>query len=1125
MPLLFLQLCNLLSDLEKVSHRDPPLLPAHRQQRYRENIEQWFTTHRVSINSPDIDLVVLLSALFPEKRTDRVYNIKLKSLTNLLKRCLGLGKDRLEMLDQWRKPGRGSLCDCVERALRQAEFPEQPANQITLEQVDEALATIAGKCRFSGPKVKGPKDSFLEVEDGRQVLKILGQTYKRMQSREAKWFTRMILKDYSCLDLSESMVYHHLDVRLPTAMQMYDNFEAAISELRGLPASQMAGSNQGALIQRRANDARLLQPRIGVKLGPPKWVKAKGGVKHAVSVVDGRTMSIEKKHDGEYCQIHIDMSKGEECIQIFSKSCKDSTSDRRGVHRAIKDSLRIGRHDCGFSRKCILEGELLVWSDKTKGILEYHKLRKHVSRSGSFLGTELDSQPHPWEHLMIMYYDVMLVDDDPVVHRPHKKRRQLLEGLVSLIEGRADIVWQKHVRFDRPTGPEKLKKALAMAFVLRWEGLILKPSDEPYFNLGTRGQGRFSNRWVKLKKDCIQGLGDTADFAVVGAGYDVNEAEKYEGMNIRWTHFYIGCLRNKAAVLHAGEKPQFFVFDQIKDCIKREDMKTLTENGYLRAMDTEFPETWEVFDIELARGLPLMSVVFRQPFVFDVAGSGFDKSPNRDVFTLRFPRVMKIRLDRDWRETVDLDELQHMATEARTVPTGDLSDNIAGWIEKLNNVDRGARGRMTSWDFTDDEEDGHYLLIPGAESSTPKATRRPRAAAVPPLIRMDTGEMRDQERRLSDGAVVEQPKSKHSMGSITNDGTLQTPPNSSPRSRSGGVTSSNRKTTGFSENLRGPSRKRSAERDDKEDSIRKAKKTRPFPIQHSKSEPKPTNNTRLPTLKKPLREITNLSRPPLSARSTDTLEPKPRSTTHFSLVRKTAVDTDRHFHRRRNTSKVYVEPSSPARETTASESTSAETTQQTISEESRPAPLLPPDRATIEIGSLQTPPSTAEPASSMQIPHIPECDVMLGPCLVDQNHKVHELLFNHYKSALPFPRSRPAECSTPSFKSKPRCELVVLVESNDTHAVGRHVGALLHHLLLWHPRVVTLWDWRFLEFKSPQPMEKCHRTALIHKYFVAKMWWDPLAKDQGAVVLKWCGGKSRLVLKAELDEMEWIEGI
>ena len=725
---------------------------------------------------------------------------------------------------------------------------------------------------------------------------------------------------------------------------------------------------------------------------------------------------------------------------------------------------------------------------------------------------------------MIMYYDVMLVDDDPVVHRAHRKRRELLETLVSPIKGRADIVWQKHVRFDRPTGPEKLKKALALAFVQRWEGLVLKPSDESYFNLGTPVKRSFPSRWIKLKKDCIKGLGDTADFAVVGAGYDVNEAERYEGMNIRWTHFYIGCLRNKAAVLHAGEKPRFFVFEQIKDGIRREDMKKLTENGCLRAMSTEFPETWEVFDIELARGLPSMSVIFRKPFVFDIAGSGFDKSPNRDIFTLRFPRVMKVHLDRNWNETVDLEELQQMATEARTVPTGDLFVEVAGWIEKLNNLDRGARGEQASWDLTDDEEDEYNLSAPDVEASKPKAVRRSRVAAAPPLVRMDTEEMQDQERRLSDGTVVERSTPKHSKGSLTSARTLQTPPKSSLLSGASGATSSHKAHMIPSEDLR-ENRKRKVECDDAAESLRNTKKPRPLLSQHSDREPSHTNKVCPPNLKEPLHDITNSARPSLSARSAIPSQLKQPSTMGLSLVRKTAVGTDEHFRRRNNTTRICVEPSSPTRENTASQSTSVGTTQQTISEGSLSALLLPLDGTKVNTSGLPTPPSTAERASSMEIPNIQECDVMLSSCLLDPDHKVNELLLDHRKTALLFPDSPPADDSSPCFKSKPRCEVVVLIDSNNTNAVGGQIGTVLHHIRHWHPRVVTLWDWRLLEYKSPQPMEERHKEMLIHKYFVAKLWWDPLAKREGAVVLKWCSGKPTLVLKEDLDQIQWVESI
>lgn len=388
MPLLFAHLCDLLSALEDLLKRDPLLLPARLRQRSNDTVKSWFRSHRVSINSPDVDAVALLSALFPAKRTDRVYGIQSPSLTRSLRRWLLLGSGRWPQLDQWQQPGRGDLGDCVERVLREAELPQpQFKDLVTLEQIDNALATVAAQCRFSAPRVRAR-----QMQNDAKVSNALENIYQRLQSREAKWFTRMILKDFSCINMNETLLYNCIDPRLRVAMQMYHDFESAISELKKLPASQMSDGGQGGFTQQCANDAHLLPPRIGVKVGAPKWLKAKGGVKHAVSVIDGRTMSVERKHDGEYCQIHIDLSKGEHCIQIFSKSGKDSTRDRMGVHQAIKNGLRIGRQDCAFSARCILEGELLVWSDRTKQILDFHKIRKHVSRSGSFLGTALDSQ-------------------------------------------------------------------------------------------------------------------------------------------------------------------------------------------------------------------------------------------------------------------------------------------------------------------------------------------------------------------------------------------------------------------------------------------------------------------------------------------------------------------------------------------------------------------------------------------------------------------------------------------------------------------------------------------------------------------------------------------------------------
>jgi DNA ligase 4 len=71
-------------------------------------------------------------------------------------------------------------------------------------------------------------------------------------------------------------------------------------------------------------------------------------------------MSVERKYDGEYYQVHIDLTRRTQRIQIFSKSGKDSTSDREGLYLYIRECLRLGTADYAIRQRCILEGELLV---------------------------------------------------------------------------------------------------------------------------------------------------------------------------------------------------------------------------------------------------------------------------------------------------------------------------------------------------------------------------------------------------------------------------------------------------------------------------------------------------------------------------------------------------------------------------------------------------------------------------------------------------------------------------------------------------------------------------------------------------------------------------------------------
>lgn len=64
--------------------------------------------------------MAFLSTLLPDMRTDKVYELKEKSLEKVISRALSLSTSRYLDLVRWRDPGAGDLGDCLERVQKQA---------------------------------------------------------------------------------------------------------------------------------------------------------------------------------------------------------------------------------------------------------------------------------------------------------------------------------------------------------------------------------------------------------------------------------------------------------------------------------------------------------------------------------------------------------------------------------------------------------------------------------------------------------------------------------------------------------------------------------------------------------------------------------------------------------------------------------------------------------------------------------------------------------------------------------------------------------------------------------------------------------------------------------------------
>lgn len=305
-----------------------------------------------------------------------------------------------------------------------------------------------------------------------------------------------------------------------------------------------------------------------------------------------------------------------------------------------------------------------------------------MTRRGRFLNTEEDTPPKPYEKLMIVYFDMLLLDDQSLLGVRYSERFKLLEHTVRRDKGRAELVPRQVIDFGHCLAVSELRKAFAKVIVEKGKGLVLKP-DELYFNFHKSDHG-FAGRCIKLK-EYIGNFGDVGDFAVVGAGFDAARARSYGIPNLQWTHFYVVCLGNREQVKRWSATPEFTVVSVVE--LNEAQLETVVAHG--QPMPIPLAEN-SVTRLNVPKGIGTnkpLTVAFQNPLVFDLRCFSFDKPGHTGFWTLRFPAVSKIHFDRDYSDTVSFEELQEIAKDATTAPELEDSQENLAWISRLEGAD------------------------------------------------------------------------------------------------------------------------------------------------------------------------------------------------------------------------------------------------------------------------------------------------------------------------------------------------------------------------------------------------------------------------------------------------------
>lgn len=147
--------------------------------------------------------------------------------------------------------------------------------EVTVEEVDAALETLAGRSIFSSQSKQHRTRSSSSIV----AHEVLGPLLRRMSSGEAKWFIRAILKSYLPLVVPREdamWAYHFL---LPHLYDFQNDLRRAFRLLetpvmRIFPARPEAGDVEGLL----EGAGRLVEPEVGVRVGRVEFGKATVGI-------------------------------------------------------------------------------------------------------------------------------------------------------------------------------------------------------------------------------------------------------------------------------------------------------------------------------------------------------------------------------------------------------------------------------------------------------------------------------------------------------------------------------------------------------------------------------------------------------------------------------------------------------------------------------------------------------------------------------------------------------------------------------------------------------------------------------------------------------------------------------
>lgn len=342
--------------------------------------------------------------------------------------------------------------------------------------------------------------------------------------------------------------------------------------------------------------------------------------------LQGMPFTCEYKYDGERAQIHI-LPNGE--ISIFSRNFENSTERFPDVKLMIAQAAKKGA-----ITSCIVDAEVVAVDKATKKRLPFQVLS---TRSRKNVKVEDIKVP-----VCIYAFDLLFLNGESLLTTPLNQRRALLTEKFTVDAGSFEFATSMDVEAVASAADDaeamevavdRVRNFLEEAVKENCEGLMVKTLEKE----ATYEPANRSHKWLKLKKDYLDGIGDSTDLVPIGAFYGRGRRTGVYGA------YLLAC--------YDPETEMYQAITKLGTGLSDEQLKIFSQQLAEKVVDRA-PR-----DYAIGEGAIKPDVWFEPSCVWEILGADLSISPKyiaamglvaKDKgISLRFPRFIRIRDDKN----------------------------------------------------------------------------------------------------------------------------------------------------------------------------------------------------------------------------------------------------------------------------------------------------------------------------------------------------------------------------------------------------------------------------------------------------------------------------------------------